>query len=84
MNREEIKRTVLSKMSVINALTLKERNAVIEKGMRPRIDDAVEKYAALSSKSGLDKVVEKCDIEKLSDDDFYMAFYNKENEETNT
>lgn len=80
--RDEIKESLLVN-EVIKALTLEERNLVIEKELRPEVLDAKSKYAGISSRAKASKVEERCNIEGLREEDFYMAFYDCSNESIN-
>ncbi len=74
-NKENIKKALLDKR-IINSLTLKEKNNLIDIKSRPVVDEALKKYSEINSRAKYEKVLEKADIEGLIEEDFYMAFYN--------
>lgn len=81
-NKDSIKEYLLQN-KIINTLTLKEKNGVIDLEFRPKIQDSIKKYSNISSRAKLEKVLEKCSVECLKEEDFYMAFYDCKNEEVN-
>lgn len=78
----ELKKCILHN-NLINALTLKERNNLIEVDKRAKVKDALKKYSQISSKCKMEKTLEKCKIENLNEEDFYMAFYQGQDNEIN-
>ena len=81
-NKENIKKALLDKR-IINSLTLKEKNNLIDIKSRPVVDEALKKYSEINSRAKYEKVLEKADIEGLIEEDFYMAFYNNDNNNIN-
>lgn len=78
----ELKESILHS-NLINALTLKERNNLIEVYKRPKVEDALKKYSQISSKCKMENTLEKCKVENLNEEDFYMAFYQGQDNEIN-
>lgn len=81
-NKENIKKALLDKR-IVNSLTLKEKNNLIDIKSRPVVDEALKKYSEINSRAKYEKVLEKADIEGLIEEDFYMAFYNNDNNNIN-
>lgn len=81
-NDKDLKK-ILLESRIINSLTLKEKNNVIDIKSRPKVDEAIRKYSEINSRAKYEKVVEKTIVEGLKEEDFYMAFYKNDNDDIN-
>ncbi len=83
MNDCKIIKDKLLTKELLRSLTLDERNTLTAPEERPAVKGSIDKYASIPSKANIEKVVKKNNSERLSEIDYYMAFYNFDDDDIN-